>query len=86
MSALLLESYQVDDLVNHAVAVECCATLNVPFIMDDGQGEILELDPHTMKIELQYVFATLEFTWPQVTQAMLQDFMVQNDIVGRADV
>lgn len=84
--SVLLDNYQVEALVNHAIAVECCATLNVPFIMDDEQGEILELDPHTMKIGLQYVFATMEFAWPQVTQAMLQDFMDQNDIVGRADV
>lgn len=86
MSTLLLEDYQVEDLVNHAVAVECCATLDVPFVLDDGQGLILELDPHTLKLGLQYVFATLEFTWPQVTQTMLQDFREQNDIVGRADV
>lgn len=83
---LLLQDYQVGDLVNHAVAVECCATLDVPFIMDDGQGDALELDPHTMKIGLQYAFAVLELDWPQVTQSMLQQFMYDNDIVGRADV
>lgn len=79
----LLTNEQTEDILNMAYAVECCATLNVPFVMDDGQGGTFDVDAHTMKVTLQYQFGMIGWNWPTITEQDLRDFADQNDIVGR---